>query len=69
MRQRGVAVFENIGLPELVVILVIILLFVGGKRLPEVARALGQSIHEFKRALKEGEQAGEAPKQDTTKPS
>lgn len=61
--------FENIGLPELVVILVIILLFVGGKRLPEVARALGQSIHEFKRALKEGEQAGEAPKQDTTKPS
>ncbi len=69
MRQRGVAVFENIGLPELLVILVIILLFVGGKRLPEVARALGQSIHEFKRALKEGEQAGEAPKQDTTKPS
>lgn len=39
-----------IGSGELIVILCIILLLFGGKRLPELARALGQGIREFKRA-------------------
>ena len=39
---------------EIVVILLVILLLFGAKRLPEIGRALGEGIREFKRALKEG---------------
>jgi sec-independent protein translocase protein TatA len=40
--------FPNIGMGELVVILIIVLLLFGAKRLPEVARSLGKSIKSFK---------------------
>jgi len=36
---------------EVVVILLVLLLLFGGKRLPEFGRALGEAIKEFKRAL------------------
>jgi sec-independent protein translocase protein TatA len=38
---------------ELLVIFLIILLLFGAKRLPEIARALGKSLKEFKKATKE----------------
>lgn len=38
----------EIGLPEMVVVLVLALLFLGPKRLPEAGRALGSGIREFK---------------------
>ena len=47
-----VAFLQNFGLPELLVILAIVLLFVGAKRLPEIARAMGQTIQEFKKGVK-----------------
>jgi len=37
--------------PHLLIILAIILLFLGAKRLPEVGRSLGQGIKEFKEGL------------------
>lgn len=40
----------GIGMPELLVILVVALLVLGPKRLPEVARALGKGLAEFRRA-------------------
>src|SRR5262245_45988390 len=40
----------NIGMPELIVILVIALIVLGPKRLPELARSLGKSLNEFRRA-------------------
>jgi TatA/E family protein of Tat protein translocase len=40
----------GIGLPELLVILVVALLVLGPKRLPEVARTLGKGLAEFRRA-------------------
>ena len=43
----------NIGFPELVVIFLIVLLIFGAARLPEIARSLGKSINEFKKAMKE----------------
>ncbi len=41
-----------IGLPELLLILAIVLLLVGAKRLPKLGRALGESIREFQQAVK-----------------
>src|SRR5512142_3125205 len=40
----------NIGLPELIIILVIALLIIGPGKLPEVGTALGKSIREFRKA-------------------
>mgnify|MGYP001620172544 CR=1 FL=1 len=49
----GLAFLQNIGFPELLVILLIVLLLFGAKRLPEIARGLGKSLHEFKKGVKE----------------
>ena len=38
----------NIGLPELLILLVILLLLFGAKRLPSLGRAVGQGMKEFK---------------------
>ncbi|WP_084154273.1 twin-arginine translocase TatA/TatE family subunit [Citrifermentans bremense] len=43
----------GIGMPQLVIILVIVLLVFGAGRLPEVGRALGQSIRNFKAGSEE----------------
>jgi len=43
-----------LGLPELLILLVIILLVVGGKKLPDIARAIAKAINEFKKAGKDG---------------
>ena len=43
--------FFNIGTPELLIILLVILLLFGAKRLPELARGLGKGINEFKDAV------------------
>ena len=40
----------GIGMPELLVILVVALIVLGPKRLPDVARALGKGLAEFRRA-------------------
>jgi len=44
--------FRSIGFPELVVILVVDVLLFGGKKIPEVAKGLGEGIKNFKNALK-----------------
>ena len=43
------------GGPEWLVVLGIIVLLFGAKKLPELARSLGKSTREFKKGLKEGE--------------
>ena len=45
----------NIGFSELVVILIIVLVLFGGKKIPEVARGLGAGIREFRDAAKSAE--------------
>jgi len=49
----------GIGMPELMVILLIALLIFGAARLPEIGRALGKTISEFKKGMKEGEKESE----------
>jgi len=47
------AFIQGIGGPELLIILVIILLLFGAKKLPELAKGLGKSMKEFKKAAQE----------------
>ena len=44
--------FGPIGMPELLIILLVVLLLFGAKRLPELAKGLGKGIREFKDATK-----------------
>jgi sec-independent protein translocase protein TatA len=45
----------NLGAPELIIILAIVLLLFGGKKLPDLARSIGKSTREFKKGVAEGE--------------
>ncbi len=49
----------RIGFAELLVILVVVLVLFGAKRLPEIGNSLGKAIREFQKALK-----GEDDKKD-----
>lgn len=53
--QPVIAIF-GLGGPEIALILFLILLLFGAKRLPELARGFGKSIREFKKATTEVEQ-------------
>lgn len=50
--------FKSFGLPELLIILVIVLLIFGAGKLPQIGGAIGKSIREFK---KEKDSADEKP--------
>lgn len=41
----------GLGLPEIIVILVVVLLLFGPKRLPDLARSVGESVSELKKAM------------------
>jgi sec-independent protein translocase protein TatA len=43
----------NLGVTELIVIMVILLLVFGAKRLPEIGSSMGKSIREFKKSIRE----------------
>jgi len=45
----------NIGVTELIIILVILLLLFGSTRLPQLAKGMGKSIREFKKGIADGE--------------
>ncbi len=47
--------FGTLGLPELLVILVIVVLIFGANRLPQLARGMGSAVKEFKDGLKDGD--------------
>jgi sec-independent protein translocase protein TatA len=66
------ASFMNLGGPDLLVILLIILVLFGAKKLPELARGLGQAIKEFQKAKDEfSDELHKAGQTDTaaTKPN
>ena len=49
--------FSNIGSGEILIIVLVLFFLFGGKKLPELARGLGESGKEFKKAKKEIENA------------
>ncbi|HOJ39892.1 MAG TPA: twin-arginine translocase TatA/TatE family subunit [bacterium] len=57
----------NIGPAELILILVIILILFGAKRLPEIGRAMGRALGEFKKGLQEARKELETPEKDEGK--
>jgi len=44
---------SNIGIPGLILILTLALIIFGPKKLPEIGRAFGQTLREFKKSTKE----------------
>lgn len=54
----------NIGLPELLIIVAIALIVFGPNKLPELARAFGKAMREFKKATEEVKQSFEAETKD-----
>ena len=46
--------FGNIGIPELIIIFLIIMLLFGASRLPEIGRGLGKGIKNFKESTRDG---------------
>jgi len=49
--------FGNLGFPEIMLLLVVVLLVFGAKRLPEIGQSLGKGIREFKKSMSD---AGES---------
>ncbi|MBX3748488.1 MAG: twin-arginine translocase TatA/TatE family subunit [Opitutaceae bacterium] len=60
------AAIFGLGVPELVIILIILLVLFGGAKLPSLAKGLGQSIKEFKKASKDEPEAPKAPEAGKT---
>ncbi|WP_020617954.1 twin-arginine translocase TatA/TatE family subunit [Paenibacillus daejeonensis] len=52
---------QSIGIPGLILILVIALVIFGPSKLPEIGRAFGRTLNEFKRSTKELVQEEEPP--------
>jgi len=46
------ALFSNLGWPEIVIVLVVVLLLFGGRKLPELARGLGKGLRVFKKEVR-----------------
>lgn len=71
------AFLDSLGGPELLLIFVVILIFFGGEKLPELARGMGKAIREFKKAASDVEhefkramdEAPEKPAQPFLKPA
>jgi sec-independent protein translocase protein TatA len=51
----------NLGLPEILVILFLVLLLFGGKRLPELARGIGKALSEFRKGVKDAADDADPP--------
>ena len=74
MINPNLAILENLGFWEILLILVVVMLIFGAKKIPEIARSLGKSAGEFKKGRQEGEKettdtakANEEKKQESEK--
>jgi sec-independent protein translocase protein TatA len=54
----------GLGMPELIIIMVIVLLIFGAGKLPEIGGAIGKAIKGFKKSVKEPDEIDITPKDD-----
>ncbi len=47
--------FGRIGPVEIILVLVVLLLLFGAKRIPEIARSIGKSLNQFKKGLRDAD--------------
>ncbi|NCU31858.1 MAG: twin-arginine translocase TatA/TatE family subunit [Candidatus Moranbacteria bacterium] len=57
----------NLGVPELVVILVIVLVLFGGKKIPELTKSMGDAIRQFKLGMNGDKDTKEEEDKTSTK--
>jgi sec-independent protein translocase protein TatA len=50
---ENIQMLSNIGIPGLILILVLALIIFGPKKLPEIGRAFGQTLKEFKKSTRD----------------
>ncbi|MGH9236588.1 MAG: twin-arginine translocase TatA/TatE family subunit [Vicinamibacterales bacterium] len=61
--------FGKLGIPELLIILVIVILIFGANRLPEIGRGIGRGIRNFKEATKNGQDKDKDKDKDDKDPT
>lgn len=59
--------FMDVRTPELLLILAIVLVLFGGKKLPELSRSLGQSMRELRKGLSDSDDNKQADKSQASK--
>jgi sec-independent protein translocase protein TatA len=59
--------FGNLGTGEIILILVIVLIFFGAKKIPELAQGLGKGLREFRKAAKDIQEEVEKPAEESKK--
>jgi sec-independent protein translocase protein TatA len=57
--------FLDLDMPELLIILAIVLLLFGGKKLPELSKSLGESMRELRKGMSGSEDAKKKPEEKT----
>ncbi len=55
----------EIGMPQILLVLVIVLLLFGGKKIPELMKGLGSGVKEFKNAAKDNQPADSKKEEET----
>jgi sec-independent protein translocase protein TatA len=58
------AFIRNIGGPEILIVLVVVMFLFGAKKLPELARSIGASAKEFKKGVEDGADNDEVDSED-----
>ena len=53
--MEPLVILGAIGAPEIIVILIIVILLFGGRKIPELMKGIGQGMREFKKASREGD--------------
>lgn len=56
--------FSNIGLPEILIIMFVLVLLFGAKKIPELAQGIGKGMKEFKKAMKDDDSGNKLSDKD-----